>query len=240
MADIYTADLTSSAPGTITLVNTDASNIQNFAGPYPGLQQSNANSDGFNILGFYHNVGIAVRPGRVFELTYKTNITQVSASRHSVLGIGTANSLDAEHANFFSIYRYDTNAGISCNMASESVTPPVDQVFTNYSIATLYTARIKIQPDGSAKAYLIDPAAPAVEIFLGSSYSGLILQKPYTNMTTVYFAVNGFKTWASGDKSAVYNTIRVYDAVELSTIQSSGSADMLTRRHRNFFYRKKK
>lgn len=219
---IYSADLTSSAPASITLVNTDASNIQNFSGPYAGLQQSNASSDGFNILGFYHNVGIVAQPGRVFQCTYQTNIAQASASRHSLFGIGLTNGLDAEDAEYFSVYRFDTNAGISCVLGSEAVTDPTDQVFVNYSTATLYTARIRIQSDGSAKAYLIDPAAPGTEIFLGSSYNGTLLQTPYTSGTTVYFAVNGFKTWATGDKAAVYNSISVYDQ------ESDGNALFMT------------
>ena len=232
MPTYWSADLTSSVPSSMTAVNTSG-NTQNHSGPSPGLFMSNTAADGWDILGVYSNSdqAVAAQTGLIIECTvyWDDDWTFQLSTAHEVLQIRSTYGLDYDDTASFSIFR-TTTLGLGCFVGSG--TAPDDISYYEFSADTLYTVRMRIQSDGSVKAY-IDDGDTGGETFIGSSKVGASLHTDFTAGTDVFVNSNIYKAFSAGPDGIVINSISIYTEGSGGSGSGSGGATLLDRTRRN-------
>jgi len=212
VADLFNVVFSGSLPTSFSSVNTGG-NTFNFSGPNAyGAHFRNNSTDGSNILGIYVNSGFQVQssPGRVYECSFVSNSLYTQDGRGYWLAIQLATGLDMNNITTFGIRR-DQTAGISAVMEGGlSVSDPFDAIYFQYTKDAIYTGRIIMQGDGTAKAYVEGPGTGG-QLLLGSSYISTAPQALWPAGTDVFMSTNSFKSWTSGGGGLEVNNFRVYD-----------------------------
>lgn len=211
MADLFNADLSTSVPSTMTSVNTSGNTLDHSGPnrPNDSLHLRNNAADGWDILGVYTNSdqGVAVQENLVIEVEYVQDLIYSSDSRQ-YFAINTTSGLDYNGTNTFGVYR-NTTEGIGARIRGADGTPPDDQVLYLYPADDQIIMRIRIQADGSAKAYYAPIESPTEEVFLGSSKLGSSLQTFYTS-GSIFVQINNYKAWAGVGGGSEWNNLRIY------------------------------